>query len=56
MDVDESPALATKYAVRALPTLVIFSGGAPAAAHLGVLSEDALHTWVKETTGLTPGS
>ncbi len=37
LDVDANPAITAKYAIRAMPTLIIFKGGQVAAQHTGAL-------------------
>jgi thioredoxin 1 len=42
VNVDDAPALATKYGIRSIPTLIIFKGGEAAERTVGVQTEDAL--------------
>jgi thioredoxin 1 len=42
VDVDAEPALATRFAVRSIPTLVVLRDGEPVAAEAGVVAADAL--------------
>jgi thioredoxin 1 len=35
VNIDEEPALAQRYGIMSIPTIVLFKGGAPAAAALG---------------------
>lgn len=47
VDVDQSPAVTTKYAIRAMPTLMVFKGGEVAAQHVGALvQKKKLEDWV----------
>jgi thioredoxin 1 len=42
LDVEESQAIAMKYGVRSIPTLMIFKDGVVQAQHVGMLSKDQL--------------
>jgi thioredoxin 1 len=42
VDVDAEPGLAASYAVRSIPTLIVFRDGEPIAAQSGVVAADAL--------------
>jgi thioredoxin 1 len=44
IDADDSAAIATKYRVRAVPTVISFVGGQEHKRHTGVASLDALNT------------
>ncbi|MCH9807589.1 MAG: thioredoxin [Alphaproteobacteria bacterium] len=47
VDVDQSPGIAQTYNVRAMPTLMIFSGGQVSAQHVGAMTQRAsLEKWV----------
>jgi len=47
VDVDQSPGIAQKYNVRAMPTLLLFSGGEVAAQHVGAMTQRAsLEKWL----------
>lgn len=35
LDIDANPATAQRFRIRAVPTLMVFKGGAPAATHIG---------------------
>jgi thioredoxin 1 len=37
LDVDANPGITAKYAIRAMPTLIVFKGGQVAAQHTGAL-------------------
>jgi len=53
VDVDKSPATAAKYEIRAMPTLMIFKGGAKVAAHTGAMVQKrALEDWIKKSAGV----
>ena len=42
MDVDEAPRTATRYGIRAVPTLLAFRGGAPRGQLVGLASREAI--------------
>ena len=42
VDVDEAPALAARYGVSVIPTLIVFRGGQPASRSSGYSDEEAL--------------
>lgn len=47
VDVDASPAIAQRYNVRAMPTLMVFHGGEVVAQHVGAMTQKAtLEKWV----------
>jgi thioredoxin 2 len=46
VDVDESPDLAARYAIRGMPTLVLFEGGREKARRLGLTKEAELSEWL----------
>ena len=47
VDVDQSPSIAEKYQVRAMPTLMIFKDGAVADQHVGALVQKSkLEEWI----------
>jgi thioredoxin 1 len=58
LDIDESPATASRYRVRSVPTLMLFKNGAPVATHVGTLSKAQLarliepHLEADPSTGL----
>jgi len=43
LNVDDSPEVATKYGIRAIPTLMIFKNGEPAEMLVGYVAEDELN-------------
>ncbi len=50
VDVDQSPGIAQKYNVRAMPTLMVFRNGEVAAQHVGALTQRAsLEKWLNST-------
>jgi len=44
LDVDKAPAIATRYGVMSIPTLLLFSGGKEAGRAVGIQNESALDT------------
>jgi thioredoxin 1 len=51
VNVDEVPALANKYGVRSIPTLILFKAGEPAERLVGVQTEDALSSLLEKAIG-----
>ncbi len=50
VDVDQSPGIAQQYNVRAMPTLMVFSGGKVTAQHVGAMTQRAsLERWLTST-------
>jgi thioredoxin 1 len=46
LDVDSNPISPTDYAVRGIPTLIMFKGGKPVATQVGVLPKGRLRDWI----------
>jgi thioredoxin 1 len=42
LDIDESPAIAAKYGIRNVPTVLVFEGGEKKAQQVGVVKRDVL--------------
>ncbi len=42
VDVDAEPAIAARYAIRSIPTLIVLRDGEPVAARAGLISADQL--------------
>ena len=51
LNVDEHPAIATKYEVQSIPTFMLFKNGAPVDAVIGTMPEAALETRIRKATG-----
>ena len=47
VNIDENPMTPTNYAVRGIPTLILFKDGKPAATKVGALPKSQLREWVK---------
>ena len=47
LDVDQNPAVTSKYGIRAMPTLMLFKDGKVAAQHVGALvQKKRLEDWI----------
>jgi thioredoxin 1 len=46
-NIDENPEIPSKYAVRGIPTLMIFKDGKLSDSKVGALPKSALYDWVK---------
>ena len=46
VNIDENPMTPNNYAVRGIPTLILFKDGKPAATKVGALPKSALKEWV----------
>ena len=42
LDIDDSPAVASKFGIRGVPTVLVFKDGKEAGRHVGVTSKDVL--------------
>jgi len=47
VNVDHSPALATRYGVRAIPTLLVFRNGEPVAQHVGLATKEQIKQFLR---------
>jgi thioredoxin 1 len=47
VNVDEEPALASRYNVRSIPTMMIFRDGHPAATQVGAVNRSRLETFIE---------
>ncbi|HET6184708.1 MAG TPA: thioredoxin TrxA [Acetobacteraceae bacterium] len=47
VNIDENPMTPTRYAVRGIPTLMLFKDGQPAATQVGALPKSRLKDWVQ---------
>jgi thioredoxin 1 len=46
VNVDENPQAPIRYAVRSIPTMILFKGGHVAATKIGALPKSKLYEWV----------
>jgi thioredoxin 1 len=46
VNIDDNPATPTNYAVRGIPTLILFKDGKPAATQVGALPKSRLRDWI----------
>jgi len=46
LNVDENPATPAKFAIRGIPTLILFKNGAPAATQVGAVAKAQLASFV----------
>jgi thioredoxin 2 len=51
IDSDAEQALAARYHIRAIPTMILLRGGAELARHSGVMSAPALRGWIAQHLG-----
>jgi thioredoxin 1 len=51
VDIDESPAVAARFGIRGVPTLLVFAGGREVARQVGVTSHARLRQILDDATG-----
>lgn len=51
VDSDAEPALAARYHIQAIPTMVLIRGGREVARHSGAMPAGALRAWVEQNLG-----
>jgi thioredoxin 1 len=49
IDIDQNPTVPTKYGVRGVPTLMIFSGGQVTATKVGALPKSKIKEWIESS-------
>jgi thioredoxin 1 len=42
LDIDDSPSVATKFAIKSVPTVLVFKGGQVSGRHVGVTNKETL--------------
>ncbi len=47
VDTDAEPSLAARYAVQAIPTMILFRGGKELSRHSGAMPAGALRAWIE---------
>jgi len=53
LNIDENPSTPSKYGIRAIPTLMIFSGGEVASTQMGAQPKGKLVDWINATISAT---
>jgi thioredoxin 1 len=48
VDIDQNPTTPNTYAVRGVPTMILFKDGKPVATKVGALPKSQLKDWVRE--------
>jgi thioredoxin 1 len=48
VNIDENPVTPNNYAVRGIPTLILFKDGKPAATQVGALPKGQLRQWIAD--------
>ena len=51
VNIDENPGVPSNYAVRGIPTLILFRDGKPAATQVGAMPKSQLKAWVASSLG-----
>jgi thioredoxin 1 len=51
LNVDENPAVAGKYGIRSIPTLMLFKDGKHVATKTGAAPKSALASWINASVG-----
>ncbi len=53
LDTDREPDVSARYAIRGIPTTIVFRGGKEAARRVGAMDGSTLRSWLQTTTGQT---
>ena len=56
VNVDEAPAIAERFSVRGIPTLIVLDGQDIVARQTGALPEQALQSWLSDAIGAHPST
>jgi thioredoxin 2 len=51
VDTEAEPALAQRYQIRSIPTLMLFRGGKPVAQQAGAMDAGRIEAWVRQALG-----
>ena len=51
VDTEAEPALAARYNIRGIPTMMMFRGGALVAQQVGAVGEQAMKAWIAQNAG-----
>ncbi len=51
VNIDDNPTIPNNYAVRGIPTLILFRDGKPAATQVGAMPKSQLKAWVASNLG-----
>ena len=49
VNIDDNPMIPNNYAVRGIPTLIMFKNGKPAATQVGALPKSRLKEWIERS-------
>ena len=49
LNIDENPAVPSRYGVRGIPTLMLFKGGQVAATKVGAVPKNQLQSWIEQS-------
>jgi thioredoxin 1 len=52
LNVDENPAVASKYGIRSIPTLMVFKGGKQVATKTGASPKSELSRWINASASV----
>ena len=56
LNIDENPEVPGKYGVRGIPTMILFSGGQPAATKVGAEPKSRIQAWLEGALSSTAAS
>jgi thioredoxin 2 len=55
LDTEANPAIASRFGIRSIPTLIAFAGGREIARQAGAMDARAIEAWVRRLTVPAPG-